>query len=86
MAPSEPLATARPARARLTQRLFPRGVPRLWCPTLTHFAAKGQFDEPRIRRHLQHLAPCIQGALVPGSTGEGWERSHAQTTTATNPQ
>jgi dihydrodipicolinate synthase/N-acetylneuraminate lyase len=75
MALPEPLATSRPARTRLTQRLFPRGVPRLWCPTLTHFAAKGDFDAARIRRHLQILAPYAKGVLVPGSTGEGWEMS-----------
>jgi dihydrodipicolinate synthase/N-acetylneuraminate lyase len=71
------LATSRPARARLTQRLFPQGVPRLWCPTLTHFMSRGEFDEPRIRRHFQILAPFVKGALVPGSTGEGWEMSDA---------
>ena len=65
------------ARARLTQRLFPQGVPRLWCPTLTHCLAKGEFDETRIRRHLQILAPYVKGVLVPGSTGEGWEMSDA---------
>ena len=77
MMPSEPLATSRLARARLTQRLFPQGVPRLWCPTLTHFSAKGQFDAARIQRHLQVIAPYVKGALVPGSTGEGWEMTDA---------
>src|SRR5688572_28450289 len=74
---SETLVTSREARARLTTRLFPQGLPRLWCPTLTHFAAKGEFDRPRIQRHLQFLAPAVKGALVPGSTGEGWEMSDA---------
>src|SRR5512137_396370 len=69
--------SSREARARLTQRLFPNGVPRLWCPTLTHFAAKGQLDEPRIRRHWQRLVPYVKGALVPGSTGEGWEMTES---------
>jgi hypothetical protein len=73
----ELLVTSRKARALLTKRLFPQGVPRLWCPTLTHFAARGEFDEPRIRRHLQLLAPYVKGVLVPGSTGEGWEMSDA---------
>lgn len=77
MKQSEPLATSRQIRARLMQRLFPEGVPRLWCPTLTHFIAKGQLDEPRIQRHLQLIAPYVRGALVPGSTGEGWEMSDA---------
>lgn len=52
-------------------------MPRLWCPTLTHFAAQGEFDGPRIRRHLQVLSPYVKGVLVPGSTGEGWEMSDA---------
>jgi dihydrodipicolinate synthase/N-acetylneuraminate lyase len=77
MTPSEPPVSTRAARAQLTQRLFPRGVPRLWCPTLTHFTAAGQFDEPRLRQHWQHLAPYVKGVLVPGSTGEGWEMSDA---------
>jgi dihydrodipicolinate synthase/N-acetylneuraminate lyase len=77
MAPLEPLTNSREARARLTQRLFPHGVPRLWCPALTHFAARGEFDAPRIRRHLQFLAPHVKGILLPGSTGEGWEMSDA---------
>ncbi|MBK5290204.1 MAG: dihydrodipicolinate synthase family protein [Acidobacteriia bacterium] len=77
MAQSEPLTSSREARARLTQRLFPQGLPRLWCPTLTHFAARGEFDGPRIRRHLQVLSPYVKGVLVPGSTGEGWEMSDA---------
>jgi dihydrodipicolinate synthase/N-acetylneuraminate lyase len=63
----------RKARAELAQRLFPQGLPRLWCPTLTHFSATGQFDEHRLRSHWQHLAPHVKGVLVPGSTGEGWE-------------
>jgi dihydrodipicolinate synthase/N-acetylneuraminate lyase len=77
MALPESSPTTREARARWTQRLFPQGVPRLWCPPLTHFVAKGRLDEPRIRRHWQHLAPYVKGVLVPGSTGEGWEMSDA---------
>jgi len=53
--------------------LFPQGMPRLWCPILTHFRGPRQLDAERITRHLQHLAPYVQGILVPGSTGEGWE-------------
>jgi dihydrodipicolinate synthase/N-acetylneuraminate lyase len=75
MSQPEPFATSRQARARLTQRLFSQGVPRLWCPLLSHFSAKGEFDEGRIRRHLQLIAPWVKGLLVPGSTGEGWEMS-----------
>jgi dihydrodipicolinate synthase/N-acetylneuraminate lyase len=71
-------AAVRQQRTQLLNRLFPRGVPRLWCPTVTHFRAPGQLDAARIRRHLDHLAPQVQGILVPGSTGEGWEMSDAE--------
>ena len=60
-------------RRQLIGELFASGMPRLWCPTLTHFRAPGELDEARIRRHLDHLAPYVKGLLVPGSTGEGWE-------------
>jgi dihydrodipicolinate synthase/N-acetylneuraminate lyase len=77
MAAAEPPTNSREARRRLTGRLFPEAVPRLWCPTLTHFTAQHQFDAPRLRRHWQQLAPFVKGALVPGSTGEGWDMSDA---------
>ena len=60
-------------RHGLLSRLFPAGVPRLWCPMLTHFAAARTPDATRIRTHLEWLSPYVHGILVPGSTGEGWE-------------
>ena len=60
-------------RRMLQAELFPDGIPRLWCPTLTHFHAAHEPDESRIRAHLSALAPHVKGILVPGSTGEGWE-------------
>jgi dihydrodipicolinate synthase/N-acetylneuraminate lyase len=77
MALTNSLLSSREARAQLISRLFPRGLPRLWCPTLTHFSAKGEFDTARIQRHLQSLSPHVKGVLVPGSTGEGWEMNDA---------
>ena len=62
-------------RLVLHARLFPEGIPRLWCPTLTHFRAAHEPDADRIRSHLAALAPYVRGILVPGSTGEGWEMS-----------
>ncbi len=59
-------------RALQTQK-FPNGIPRLWCPTLTHFQAAHEPDADRIRSHLQALSQHVHGILVPGSTGEGWE-------------
>ncbi len=61
------------ARRGLQTQLFPRGVPRLWCPPLTHFCAAASPDAPRTCAHLRHLSPHVRGLLVPGSTGEGWD-------------
>lgn len=63
------------SRRALQAQLFPQGIPRLWCPTLTHFRAAREPDAARIRAHLAVLAPRVRGILVPGSTGEGWEMS-----------
>ena len=60
-------------RQALQAELFPSGIPRLWCPTLTHFHAAHEPDPERIAAHLNALAPYVKGILVPGSTGEGWE-------------
>jgi dihydrodipicolinate synthase/N-acetylneuraminate lyase len=60
-------------RLSLQRSLFPEGVPRLWCPTLTHFSNAHVPDAQRIREHLEALAPYAKGILIPGSTGEGWE-------------
>ncbi|HWX21572.1 MAG TPA: dihydrodipicolinate synthase family protein [Candidatus Binatia bacterium] len=60
-------------RARLLERLFPKGVPRLWCPPLTHYDNSGALDRHRIVAHLRHLSKHVRGFLIPGSTGDGWE-------------
>ena len=59
-------------------RLFPRGIPPLWCPLLTHYRDDGSLDRKRITAHLRHLAPHVKGFLIPGSTGDGWEMSDAE--------
>jgi len=61
------------ARRALVQRLFPEGIPKLWCPPLTHYTDDGALDRERIAAHLVTLAPHVKGMLVPGSTGDGWE-------------
>jgi dihydrodipicolinate synthase/N-acetylneuraminate lyase len=63
------------ARAELLTRLFPGGIPLLWCPPLTHYEEAGGIDAARMAAHLRHLSPYIKGLLVPGSTGDGWELS-----------
>ena len=66
------------ARLQLVERLFPEGIPELWCPPLTHFSDDGTLDAARIRAHLRSMRPWVRGFLVPGSTGEGWELPDAQ--------
>jgi dihydrodipicolinate synthase/N-acetylneuraminate lyase len=69
----QPNENIREARKKMIRGLFPQDIPKLWCPTLTHFDLPGRLDEMRIRHHWQHLSPHVKGVLVPGSTGEGWE-------------
>ena len=57
----------------LLKELFPKGIPGLWCPLLTHFKSARQYDAERIRRHIQFLSPHVKGILIAGSTGEGWQ-------------
>lgn len=64
-------------RRAIQMRQFPKGIPTLWCPTLTHFRAAREPDALRIRSHLVALSPVVHGILVPGSTGEGWEMNDA---------
>lgn len=67
------------ARAALIRRLLPDGMPALWCPLLTHYDDDGHIDFGRIERHLDALSSSVRGFLVPGSTGDGWQLSDAQT-------
>ena len=60
-------------RQALIERFFPKGVPLLWCPSLTHYASDGSIDRERMRAHLKSMHPAVGGFLIPGSTGEGWE-------------
>jgi len=63
----------------LLARLLPNGVPPLWCPLITHYDRDGAIDQPRVAAHLRHLSPYVKGFLVPGSTGDGWELTDAET-------
>ncbi len=65
-------------RSALIDRLFPDGVPKLWCPPLTHYDPHGRPDRRRITQHLRSLAPYVNGLLVPGSTGDAWEMDAAE--------
>src|SRR3954463_13659093 len=60
-------------RSQILDRLFPEGVPKLWCPALTHYDRDGKIDGKRMAAHLRHLSANVRGFLIPGSTGDGWE-------------
>jgi dihydrodipicolinate synthase/N-acetylneuraminate lyase len=66
-------------REVLTKGLFPGGIPRLWCPLLTHYKNDGSIDFDRMRAHFNHIVPGIKGYLIPGSTGDGWELTDEET-------
>src|SRR5690242_4322068 len=66
-------------RSQLIARLFPEGVPKLWCPALTHYDREGRIDAHRIAAHVRHLSPNVKGLLIPGSTGDGWELDDTET-------
>ncbi len=70
--------SSRGRRSALIGRLFADGIPKLWCPPLTHYDAHGRPDRTRIAQHLRSIAPYVKGLLVPGSTGDGWEMGDAQ--------
>jgi dihydrodipicolinate synthase/N-acetylneuraminate lyase len=74
-------AVADRTRRQWIDELFPAGIPRLWCPPLTHFRAAGQIAPDRMARHLLHLGRHARGWLVPGSTGEGWLMSDQEVRT-----
>ncbi len=65
-------------RQETLERLFPGGVPQLWCPPITHYLPDGQLDCARIAAHLAHLTPYVGGLLAAGSTGDGWELDPAR--------
>jgi 4-hydroxy-tetrahydrodipicolinate synthase len=60
-------------RRELFQDLYPGGVPKLWCPILTHYDREGAIDFQRMSLHMDHLIPWVGGFLIAGSTGDGWD-------------
>jgi dihydrodipicolinate synthase/N-acetylneuraminate lyase len=75
---SRPTQTA-VERRKLIARLWPDGIPALWCPLITHYDGEGAIDQPRVAAHLRHLSPFVKGFLIPGSTGDGWELNDQET-------
>ena len=66
-------------RQALINKLFPSGIPKLWCPLLTHYRSDGTIDFDRMRVHFNHVVPWVKGFLIPGSTGDGWELTEDET-------
>jgi 4-hydroxy-tetrahydrodipicolinate synthase len=66
-------------REVLIHDFFPEGVPKLWCPVLTHFRDDGGIDFERMSAHFHSISPWIRGLLIPGTTGEGWELDDRET-------
>lgn len=66
------------SRTDLAKRLFADKIPPLWCPLLTHYGKDGAVDEERTLAHLDEVANFIDGILVPGTTGDGWQLSEAE--------
>ena len=66
-------------REALSQKMFPGGIPRLWCPLLTHYDGDRKIDIPRMKAHFAHVAPWVGGFLMPGTTGDGWDLDDGET-------
>ena len=64
-------------RKNWISRLYPRGLPRLWCPLIVHYDQSGNIDRDRIRQHLVQIRPSVHAFLLFGSTGDGWALSLA---------
>ena len=65
-------------RKNLWRELVGGEIPKLWCPTLTHYKSDGTLDKERMAAHWASMQPHVRAFLVPGSTGDGWEMSNAE--------
>lgn len=60
-------------RQEILGEMVGKGMPRLWCPPLTHYTAGGTVDRDRMAAHWRCMVPHVSAFLVPGSTGDAWE-------------
>ncbi|MFP4491338.1 MAG: dihydrodipicolinate synthase family protein [Spirochaetaceae bacterium] len=65
-------------RAELFESFFAGRAPTLWCPLISHYDGRGNFDEKRFSAHITALSPYVGGYLAPGSTGDGWEMGESE--------
>ncbi|MCK9273875.1 MAG: dihydrodipicolinate synthase family protein [Syntrophales bacterium] len=66
-------------RKELLQSLFPTGIPRLWCPLVTHYTEGGVIDFSRMAAQFHYVFPDAEGFLMPSSTGDGWKLDNEKT-------
>jgi dihydrodipicolinate synthase/N-acetylneuraminate lyase len=66
-------------RTNLIRAIFPHGIPRLWCPPLTHYKDDRTIDFDRMKSHFAYISPWVKGFLIPGTTGDGWELTEEET-------
>lgn len=72
------MSATQETRKALLDKSFPSGIPRLWCPLLTHYTTEGKIDFGRMEAQIDHIAAQVKGYLIPGSTGDGWELNDAE--------
>jgi len=65
-------------RQEIVGEMVGEGMPRFWCPPLTHYTAGGAVDQDRMAAHWRFMAPHVNAFLVPGSTGDAWEMQDAE--------
>lgn len=75
---TNPDATIATRRGAIMRGLLPAGLPRLWCPLLSHYRDDGTFDLHRTALQLDAIRPFVGGLLLAGSTGDGWELDEAE--------
>ncbi|MFO7849927.1 MAG: dihydrodipicolinate synthase family protein [Spirochaetia bacterium] len=65
-------------RGELVESFFGGSAPALWCPLISHYDGRGNFDEKRFSAHITALSSYVGGYLAPGSTGDGWEMGEGE--------
>ena len=65
-------------RINLLKQMVGEPVPRLWCPSLTHYTQDIEIDQERMAAHWNFMSPYVNAFLIPGSTGDAWEMKDSE--------